>query len=206
MQESEMRALGISTRDMSKFIALIYWVINTNAYKLLFWMISFLLQDQNLVRQVTEELHATFQTDGSLDVAALQTQTPYLTALWHETLRVCNSSASARFVTTDTDIGAYTLKAGRRLLIPYRQLHLNKAIFGENAAEFDVTRFLKDSKLAQNPSYRPFGGGVTYCPGRFLAKQEIFMALAFLLCRNDISLSPLGTTGDQVSFDRTSNV
>lgn len=26
MQEAEMRALGISVRDMSKFIALIYWV------------------------------------------------------------------------------------------------------------------------------------------------------------------------------------
>jgi hypothetical protein len=202
MQEAEMRSLGISTRDMSKFIALIYWVINTNAYKLLFWMISFLLQDQNLIREVSKELQATFRADGSLDVAALQSQTPYLTALWHETLRVCNSSASARFVTADTVIGEYTLRAGRRLLIPYRQLHLNKAIFGENAADFDITRFLNDSKLAQNPSYRPFGGGATYCPGRFLAKQEIFMALAFLLHRNDIRLAPLATSSDYpVSFD-----
>lgn len=202
MQEAEMRSLGISTSDMSKFIALIYWVINTNAYKLLFWMISFLLQDQKLILQVTEELEATFRADGSLDIAALQSQTPYLTALWHETLRVCNSSASARFVTADTAIGTHTLRAGRRLLIPYRQLHLNEAVFGENAADFDITRFLNDSKLAQNLSYRPFGGGITYCPGRFLAKQEIFMALAFLLHRNDVSLTPPAIPGDLVSFDR----
>jgi hypothetical protein len=54
---------------------------------------------------------------------------------------------------------------------------------------------LNDKKLAQNPSYRPFGGGVTYCPGRFLAKQEIFMALAFLLCRNDVQLAEVEGEG-----------
>lgn len=169
--------------------------VNTNAYKLLFWMLAFLLHDPELVSKVTSELQDSFRPDGSLDIASLQNYTPHLTALWHETLRMCNSSASARYVTADTQIGEYTLRAGRRLLIPYRQLHQNKAIFGANAAEFDMTRFLKDTKLAQNPSYRPFGGGVTYCPGRFLAKQEIFMALAFLLCRHDVEL-PLAESSD----------
>jgi cytochrome P450 len=162
-------------------------------------MISFLLQDEYLIPKVTRELQATFRQDGSLDIAALQTDTPYLTALWHETLRVCNSSASARFVTSDTKIGEYTLRAGRRLLIPYRQLHLNPDIFGANATEFNASRFLEDKKLAQNPSYRPFGGGVTYCPGRFLAKQEIFMALAFLLCRNDVQLASVKNEGGKSS-------
>jgi hypothetical protein len=201
MQEAEMKALGISVLDISKFIALIYWVVNTNAYKLLFWMLSFLLHDADLVAKVTTELQDSFRSDGSLDVASLQNQTPYLTALWHEALRCCNSSASARFVTEDVDLGEYTLKAGRRLLIPYRQLHLNTAVFGANAASFDITRFLKDKKLAQNPSYRPFGGGATYCPGRFLAKQEIFMALAFLLYRFDVEL-PLTATGGRQKFPR----
>lgn len=38
---------------------------------------------------------------------------------------------------------------------------------------------------------------MTYCPGRFLAKQEIFMALAFLLCRNDVQLALVKNEGGQ---------
>jgi cytochrome P450 len=153
-------------------------------------MLCFLFQDPELVKKVTEELQSAFNPDGTLDIPSLQTQTTYLTALFHETLRVANSSASARFVTQDTRIGQCVLRKGRRLLIPYRQLHLNKAVFGHNASEFDISRFLNDKTLAQNTSFRPFGGGQTYCPGRYLAKQEIFMAMAYLLCRNDVQLVP----------------
>jgi cytochrome P450 len=101
-------------------------------------------------------------------------------------------------VTSDTKIGKYTLKVGRRLPIPYRQLHLNTDVFGANAAKFNVSRFLKDAKLAQNPSYRPFGGSVTYCPGRFLAKQEIFMTLAFPLFRDDVQLASVKNEAGQI--------
>ncbi|KAF2464777.1 cytochrome P450 [Lindgomyces ingoldianus] len=188
MQEFEMRGLDISTRDIAKLISAIYWVINTNAYKLLFWMLAFLLQDEDLTATVTAELRAVFRSDGKLDIPSLQTHTPYLTALWYEALRLTNSSASARVVTSDTQLGPYVLRAGNRLLIPYHQLHRNVSTFGEDADKFDISRFLDDEKLPQNPSFRPFGGGVTYFPGRFLAKQEIFMAIAFLLCRFDVEL------------------
>ena len=161
-------------------------------------MTGFLLLDPPLIAKVREELQSSFREDGTLDIPSLQSQTTYLTALFHESMRVSNSSSSARYITTDTQIGPYTLKAGRRLLIPYRQLHLNKAVFGENAAEFNIDRFLNDKKLSSHPSYRPFGGGATYCPGRFLAKQEIFMALAYLLCRYDVQLLP----GKEQKFPR----
>ncbi|ORY14742.1 cytochrome P450 [Clohesyomyces aquaticus] len=192
MQELEMRGLSISTRDMAKLICAIYWVINTNAYKLLFWMLAFMFQDKDLTGKVTAELATCFRPDGKLDIPSLQSQTRYLTALWHETLRLANSSASARVITADTQLGPYTLRAGHRLLIPYHQLHRNLAVYGSNAEAFDISRFLNDEKLAQDPSFRPFGGGSTYCPGRFLAKQEIFMAMAFLLCRFDVQVQSQG--------------
>ncbi|KAF1994747.1 cytochrome P450 [Amniculicola lignicola CBS 123094] len=189
-QEAEMRALGVSPRDMARMIGLIYWVINTNAYKLLFWMTSYMLLDKTLVDNSRTELQACFNPDGSLNLPSLQTQSKYVTALFLETMRMSNSSASARFVTSDTQINQYVLRAGRRLLIPYRQLHLNTAVFGDNAAEFDINRFLDDPKLAKNPSYRPFGGGKSYCPGRFLAKQELLQVLAYLLTRFEVEIAP----------------
>ncbi|KAL5433221.1 hypothetical protein PMIN06_011757 [Paraphaeosphaeria minitans] len=62
--------------------------------------------------------------------------------------------------------------AGRRLIIPCGQLHLHKSVSGDDAAEFDMNCFLDNTKVSSNPSYRPFGGGVTYCPGRLLAKED----------------------------------
>ncbi|KAF2188706.1 cytochrome P450 [Zopfia rhizophila CBS 207.26] len=197
MEEAEFRNFGVPVRDIAKLIASIYWVINTNTYKLLFWMLEFALHDLALLQKITEELNTCFNLDGTLDIPSLQSQSPYLTALFHECLRITNTSSSARLVTSDTRIGPYILRSGRRLLIPYQQLHLNTAAFGPNPASFDYTRFLSDPKLPRNPSFRPFGGGASYCPGRFVAKQEIFMAMAFLLCRFEVGMAVDGVDGKQ---------
>ncbi|MCJ1268396.1 hypothetical protein MMC22_008284 [Lobaria immixta] len=59
----------------------------------------------------------------------------------------------------------------------------------KDAQEFKLIRFLgvANAGLAKGKSYRPFGGGSTYCPGRFGAKQEVFMFVATVLARFDIS-------------------
>lgn len=191
MMETEIQNLGVDKDDFCKMIGLIFWVINTNAPKLLFWMLAFMFQDKELSERVTEELRTMLRPDGTIDIPALQNQTPYLMALFNEALRLCNSSASAREVTQDTQIGPYTLKAGHKLLIPYRQLHMNENAFGSDVMSFDYSRFFKNDKLARNPSYRPFGGGATFCPGAYLAKQEIFMAMTYLLCRNEVTMDPV---------------
>lgn len=43
--------------------------------------------------------------------------------------------------------------------------------------------------LVRHPSFRPFGGGATYCPGRVLAKEEVYGFLAILLHRLEMKLS-----------------
>ncbi|KZF26779.1 cytochrome P450 [Xylona heveae TC161] len=190
-QEMEQRALGVEVKDMAKLVAMIYWVINTNAYKLCFWMLSYLYHhpsSPSIRGPIEAELRASFDSQGSLDLAYLQNKTPYLNALYLESLRLTNSSASARFIKEDTQVGGFTLRAGNKLLIPYRQLHLNAGIFGEDANEFDLNRFLKNPKLSHNPSFRPYGGGQTMCPGRFMAKQEVFAMMAMLANRYDIEV------------------
>jgi len=196
-QERELLNLGFKSEDMARVIAMTFWVVNTNVYKMLFWMVCYLLQDEVLTQQVANELRSCFDQHGNLNVEELtqkgMTGMPFTTALWYEVLRLTNSSSSARFVTTDTIIGGLTMRAGNRLIVPYRQLHTNTEVFGQDPMQFDVMRWLRNDNLERNPSYRPFGGGIWYCPGRHLAKQEIFMALGYLLYRYDVEVAPVGT-------------
>lgn len=80
------------------------------------------------------------------------------------------------------------------MLIPARQLHLDDRAFGADAKSFDAEHFLEKKDLVRSSNFRPFGGGTTYCPGRFIAKREVLTFVAFVLARFEISLPKSGTT------------
>ena len=102
---------------------------------------------------------------------------------------MANGALSARKIVALTQIRSKVLRSGNTILMPLRQLHYNKVAFGDNPAQFDPQRFLKDKTLRNSPSFRPFGGGVSYCPGRFLAKQEMLFFVALVINRFDIKLA-----------------
>lgn len=108
--------------------------------------------------------------------------------MWNETIRMSAYSASVRFITEDTIIGGKVLRKGNRLMIPYRQLHFDQGIFGSTAESFDHERFLKNVNLTQSNNWRPFGGGNTMCPGRYVAKRSVLLFIAMLLQRFDIEM------------------
>jgi cytochrome P450 len=72
--------------------------------------------------------------------------------------------------------------------VPYRQLHLAPDVWGRNTYDFDPERFLIDKSLVHHPSYRPFGGGNTLCPGRYVARRTVFAVVALLFGRFEVSL------------------
>lgn len=125
-----------------------------------------------------------------------------LNCVFDEVLRVTNSSSSVRDVTSDTMIGDFVLRSGTKVLIPYRQLHFDEAIFGSNAQNFDSERFLRQKNLHKSPSYRPFGGGSTYCPGRFVARQEVVAFVAFVLKRFELEIPNAEADGVSNTFPR----
>lgn len=85
------------------------------------------------------------------------------------------------------------------MLSPFRQLHFDATVFGDDAQEFKFDRFLgtENAGLVKGKSFRPFGGGPTYCPGRFVAKQEVFMFVATVLARFNLSTTTQHTTGSK---------
>lgn len=132
-----------------------------------------------------------------MDVKYLLRECPRLDAVYHETLRIVNGALSGRRVVAPTKIGGKVLRPGNLVIIPYQQLHYNEQVWGQDPLRFDPERFLKDRNLTSHPAYRPFGGGVSYCPGRVLAQQEVYGFVALLLHRLDIELAsaPLGAAG-----------
>ncbi|MCJ1465351.1 hypothetical protein MMC07_003969 [Pseudocyphellaria aurata] len=187
--ENEMRLLGIEDRDIAAIIMPLYWVINANAYKSCFWTMAYVLSDPSLIADLRAEI-APVLAEGAADLVAKLDRLPLLESVYLESLRLSSSSGTVRKVQYCTDIGDMTLQSGANVVIPYRQLHRNEEVFGANADQFEPRRFLNNKELRRSPSFKPFGGGTTYCPGRFLARNEVMAFLAVLLHRFDVSLVP----------------
>jgi cytochrome P450 len=110
-------------------------------------------------------------------------------------LRLVGVAASVRTLTADTIISGRVLRRGRRVIIPYRQLHFDTGVFGTDVAEFRPGRRLDKDGTRLGPlasrtdHFRPFGGGSTICPGRFIAKRTVTTFVALVLRRFDITLA-----------------
>ena len=111
---------------------------------------------------------------------------PLLRAVYHESLRLRKRDLAYRKVEHDTMIGGRRLRGGNFAMVPMCQLHDNEREFGADTATFSPRRFLNRKELTSSPSYKPYGGGKTYCPGRFFAMQEIFAFVALLIHRSNI--------------------
>ncbi len=169
-----------------------YWLTysyraNINPYKLAFWMVAYIIFDQDMLATLRAETSPAYQ-NGNIILSYLMENCPLLDAVFLETLRVTNGALLARRIVAPTQIRSKVLRSGNSILMPLRQLHYDEAIFGDDPARFDPERFLKKKNLRNSSSFKPFGGGVSYCPGRFLARQERLYFVALVINRFDIEL------------------
>ena len=160
-----------------------------------FWIFAHLLYDRQLLELVRAEVQPGV-TDGELNMQYLTEQCPWLEAVYLEVMRLTAGSSSMRDVAEDTVIGGKTLKKGNKVMVQYRQLHLDKGVWGSSFADFDPARFVKNKELSRSPNFKPFGGGQHLCPGRFLARRVIFAFVANVLSRYNIELGN-GVTGEK---------
>ena len=173
--EAEQRKISLSNEDIASSAFIFYWAINSNPWKLAFWVLSYILYHSQLQAGILTETKAAIQPDarGGLDVDYITTRCPLLEAAFNETLRLVAASTSIRNVIAPTFIGSKLLLPGSRLLMPYRPMHFSSQIFGPDTDQFNPSRFIENPGLSKHPGFRPWGGGSTFCPGRFLARREI---------------------------------
>ena len=150
-------------------------------------MLAYILFDNNLYKAAREEVNGAWD-GGNLDVKTLCANATVLDRTFHECLRLKAGAMMGRKVLAATRIGNKMLKTGGTVLIPSRQLHSNANVWGSDHQEFSEARFAENEDLLKHSSYRPFGGGVSLCPGRKIAKEQVLALVAILIHRFDIEL------------------
>jgi cytochrome P450 len=166
-----------------------YRSINGNAYKVCFWLLAYILHDPSLHNKIrTEVTPAVDASTSPRDLSALLERCPNLNAVYNEILRLASATIAIRDVEEPVNIGGKDLRVGTKIYIPFRQLHFNEDAFGVDAGTFNPQRFLLNKELNRTSSFRPFSGGITLCPGRFIAQREILTFTALVLTRFDLAL------------------
>ena len=201
---------GVSHRGMSKFDCSILMAVVMNTVYTLFWALVHVYRDQDLLKQLRNELEARCieEVGPSLPngAPAQSGQTPRRVRLLHknlksldlmksiidETLRLYSYGAHARLVTADASVKigseVYKLRKGGLVLIPTSTFHHDTSIWGSDANTFVADRFSKanERKRSWHPAaYRPFGGGSIICPGRFFVTNEMMITIAMLALNFD---------------------
>ena len=147
-----------------------------------------MIYNPDLLEAIRKEVTPSITEDGKISLQSLLEHAPLLDAAFNETLRVTSVNSSARNIEAPVVVGNKTLKTDGKIMMPYRQLHLDESVFGRETKTFNADRFLKNQDLSRSPSFKPFGGGSTYCSGRFIAKREVIAFVALAVHRYDLRL------------------
>lgn len=200
-RESQLRSKGISTRDIAAYSYSTYAALLNNANPTAYWLLYHIFSHEDLLARLRIEVAPAFAAGNSittLEQVQHLTSCPLLRASYDETLRLHTTSSSNRVVEEETDIGGYTLRAGIGVICPpYVQHHLPE-YFGEDTDKFDPDRFIRPvlakGMTADPKMIRAFGGGVSLCPGRFFASNEVLSYAASVLWRFEITFQDPGMT------------
>jgi cytochrome P450 len=186
-----------SRADVGELLAML-----ANVVPVSFWVLFYIFSSPSLLADLRTEvqnhllqpnLHEdadSIKTErGYLDVPHIQTKCPLLVSTWKEVLRIATlTTTTNRCVLADTYIGSQILlKKGGIVQIPTGAFHSDQNVWGSNVNEFDPRRFLPSKQAHRSAAFRPFGGGSTMCPGRYLAVTEILGFVSAVILGFEIS-------------------
>ncbi|KAL4766752.1 cytochrome P450 [Aspergillus nidulans var. acristatus] len=191
--ERLLRDLDLTIDEIARMFMLHTSSIIGNMYKLSFWLVAHILSDSDLLSSIILEIEpAIDRQTQAVDHTYLTENCPMLESLYSEVLRLIVTSPMTRQVSSTSTVGGKTLKEGSKVLIIYRQLHLDLDTWGPTPELLQPDRFLRDKTLKTNIAYRPWGAGKHVCPGRFLAKKAVFAFVALLLGQYEIDMDTVG--------------
>lgn len=174
----------------------ILWAAHANTIPAAFWTLAHVLADpaaHATLRAEVDEVLAT--SDGACGRDQLRRMTRLDSAV-SEALRLASSSLTIRLVRRPIVLqldsgGAWSLRQGDRVCLAPCVTHRDPELFPEpdryRADRFLGAQFHKRGKKV-GYALMPYGGGVSMCPGRFLAHEDIKHLVARVLHRLDVEL------------------
>lgn len=186
---------GLSTDEAAKMEMATSLAMLSSGAVTAFWLLFHILSDPELTESIREELCAATETkDGGqiqvVNLGAVKDRCPTLVAVLNETLRYHSTVINIKQVQHDTTLDdQYLLKKNGIVMIPGHSVHHSKDIWGLSADTFDHRRFLTShakKNLSSTSAFRPFGAGVTMCPGRHFSTNVILSLVVMVLLKFDV--------------------
>ena len=176
------------------------WASVANTVPAAFWTIAYLLCEEGAMRRVKEEVDRVVpyhplskeggEEGGVRWTRELCSQLKLTDSAVSEALRLTTGSMVLREATTATTLTlasgqTVALRPGDGISVYPALTHLDGRVFAE-PLQYRVDRFVDAPVHELNGvkvpmAFMPFGGGVSLCPGRHWARNEIVMLVALLL-------------------------
>ncbi|CAH9111268.1 unnamed protein product [Cuscuta epithymum] len=145
------------------------------------WAMYELAKDPERQNKLFHEIHGVCGSDKVTEDHLRQL--PYLSAIFHETLRKHGPVPviPLRYVHEDVELGGYHIPAGTQIAINIYACNMEKALW-ETPEEWKPERFL-EGKYEQNDLFKTmtFGGGKRACAGALQAMTISSLAIARLI-------------------------
>ncbi|XP_043927701.1 5-beta-cholestane-3-alpha,7-alpha-diol 12-alpha-hydroxylase-like [Protopterus annectens] len=209
-QMIEKASLGIPECMLDKNLLMLLWVSQGNTGPTAFWLLLFLMKYPDAMKAVREEVFKILKETGQEVkpggplvnlTKEMLSNTPVLDSAVNETLRMTAAPILTRAVMENmtlkmSDGREYFIHKGDRLaLFPYLAVQMDSDVYPDpyifkfhrflNADGTKKTEFYKNNKRLKYFNM-PWGAGVSICPGRFFAinelKQFAFLMLAYFEC------------------------
>ncbi|XP_078396579.1 cytochrome P450 7A1-like [Cetorhinus maximus] len=205
------RSPALDELSKGKIHISILWASQANTLPATFWSVYYLIRSPEALKAVKNEvedlLRVTNQKPGDINNLIIFTREQLdsmkaMGSLINESLRLSSGSIMLRVATENTvlTLGTGTklaVRKGDQIGLYPQQLHMDPEIY-EDPLEFKYDRFLDESGKEKTTFYKngrklkhylmPFGSGVSMCPGRFFAVNEVKQFLTLLLCYYDMEL------------------
>ncbi|CAH1258564.1 CYP7A1 [Branchiostoma lanceolatum] len=204
---------NLSPDETAAFNFATMWASMSNTVPAAFWTLYHLLKDPVAMNAVKAEVNQALKETGqSLEHVKKGDKIIHVTrqqlndmkclgSAINEALRMCSASMIIRVATEDAELAlesgsTFRIRKGDRVALYPGFLHMDPEVF-DDPETFKYDRFLENG-MEKTTFYKkgrklryyllPFGHGVSMCPGRFFALNEIKQFVTIVVCYFNMDL------------------